>query len=280
MKFFKKKNLLNVLYAVLIALPLFSILGRVLYTQWNQNAKDSYSGNNTFTYYEKYEGAAPSNAINNESDIVLGNYYFIDGIYVSQLSNDAYLSLEYTNDSSFELYDTPSVSTPHSDYLKDIVKITINLEKDYYSIFYWVDENNYISFQGSAGYVEGTFIFKGYDDINDFCVNGNITISTLQITTYTEVSQTSSSLDNAFDYSISQFVNENDFGKLNFFTWFSDLFLSNNSVNNLYIHFVNWYLNYTLYVSLGYILWLVLMWFVSFIRRLLEKTSTYETGGF
>ena len=40
------------IYAVLIALPMFSILGRVIYTQFNKNAKDSYSGSYTYQTYE------------------------------------------------------------------------------------------------------------------------------------------------------------------------------------------------------------------------------------
>ena len=76
-------------------------------------------------------------------------------------------------------------------------------------------------------------------------------------------------LDDVFEYSISRFISENSFGRLDFFQWFSNLFID--SSNNLYIHYINWYMNYTLYVSLAFLIFMVLMWFINFARKLLER---------
>lgn len=261
MKFFKNKNLLNVLYAVLISLPLFSILGRVLYTQWNQNSKDSYYGEE----------------INNKTTTLIDSF---DGLKLNETYHFISSNAETVNSYAKRIY------------ISNVKNIQGNYPTDFDTLLMQAD--SFMTTYYSNGYLA---LYEGDTNI------GNLDMNTRTLTfdfeldgvtypsgyTYLELFDSFiyrveynkySYLDNAFDYSISRFVSENDFGKLNFFTWFSDLFLSNNSVNNLYIHFVNWYLNYTLYVSLGYILWLVLMWFVSFIRRLLEKTSTYETGGF
>lgn len=76
-------------------------------------------------------------------------------------------------------------------------------------------------------------------------------------------------LDDVFEYSISHFISENSFGRLDFFQWFSNLFID--SSNNLYIHYINWYMNYALYVSLAFLIFMVLMWFINFARKLLER---------
>ena len=80
-------------------------------------------------------------------------------------------------------------------------------------------------------------------------------------------------LDNVFEYSVNQFIDENNFGNFDFFQWFSTFFLQDNAVNNLYVHFINWYMNYMLYVSLGYLIFSILMWFVNFFRSLVEKST-------
>lgn len=83
-------------------------------------------------------------------------------------------------------------------------------------------------------------------------------------------------LDNVFEYSMGTFIQNNQFGKLNLFSWFFDLFLDSSTMNNMYIQFINWYLNFVLLVSLTYVLFLVLMWFVNFARRILTKSFDFE----
>ena len=84
------------------------------------------------------------------------------------------------------------------------------------------------------------------------------------------------SLDNVFEYSVSRLVDENNFGKLNFFTWFANMLLDDAQMNMTYVRFANWYLCYAMLISLMQILFLCLMWFVNFSRRLLERGMNYD----
>lgn len=85
------------------------------------------------------------------------------------------------------------------------------------------------------------------------------------------VIRTFGKLDNAFDYSLYTFLNENGVGRLNLTNWFVDTFLDETSHNMLYINYVNWYMNYSLLISCVYLLYLVLMWFITLARRLLTS---------
>lgn len=77
--------------------------------------------------------------------------------------------------------------------------------------------------------------------------------------------------------SIEKIIGSANFGLINFMSWFESLFLDmTNSVNALYIHFINWYLNYVMFVSCAYLLFLVLMWFINFSRKLLERGMNYD----
>ena len=51
---------------------------------------------------------------------------------------------------------------------------------------------------------------------------------------------------------------------------------SGNQVNDRLVNFANWYLNYTMLVSCIYLLWLVLMWFINFARKLLDRGMNYD----
>ena len=65
---------------------------------------------------------------------------------------------------------------------------------------------------------------------------------------------------------------------MDFFVWFDDLFLNvqTGSMTELTIQLVNWYFNYVFFVSCGYLLFLVLMWFINFSRKLLERGMNYD----
>ena len=69
MKLLKHKNFMGLVYSVLVALPLFAVLGRVLYTQWNQNANLSYSG------YEN--GGITLDYVKSNSELVNGKEYYL-----------------------------------------------------------------------------------------------------------------------------------------------------------------------------------------------------------
>ena len=75
-------------------------------------------------------------------------------------------------------------------------------------------------------------------------------------------------LNNAFHYGICEF-NKIGFDKLNFVNWFTNLFVSNTS--NLYVVFVNSYLNYMLFVECCIFLPYILLWFVRFCESIIDK---------
>ena len=277
MKIFKHKSLMGLLYAVLLAIPLVSIISRVIYVQSNKNAYQSYSGSTTLTYYEKYEGVVPSNQVNSEDDLVLNNYYFVDGISTSQFTYNGWLILEFTNTSQFEINDNPLVTLPASDYLQSVQKITANVEQNYYLVMYWFDDTNFFSINGINAYFEGDFILRSYDDVGNFANSGYFMQSSLTISTYIEHTLEETTLDNVFEYSVDSIIQENNFGKIDFLSWFANMFLDNtNQVNNRYLGFANWYMNYIMFVSCAYLLFLVLMWFINFARRLLDRGMNYD----
>lgn len=69
-----------------------------------------------------------------------------------------------------------------------------------------------------------------------------------------------------------------DLTNINFFTWFANLFISyeSGSFTELTILFVNWYFNYIFLVSCGYLLFSILMWFINFSRKLLDRGMNYD----
>lgn len=251
---------MGLVYSVLVALPLFAVLGRVLYTQWNHNANLSYSG------YEN--GGITLDYVQSNSDLVAGDEYYLTNAYISVSHGDVgsriqrifYTNVEVINNgSSYDLSNT---------YAVGFYTITNSTSMGYY--FYY-DNEQYFNIGSST-----PFTIKFNYTTNSL---GSAEPFALCDTLYSQIYESDYQLDNAFEYSLSTFVDENDFGKLNFFSWFYDLFLSNTSRNNLYIHFVNWYMNYALLVSLTFVLFLVLMWFVSFVRKLLENSQNMHLGG-
>ena len=83
-------------------------------------------------------------------------------------------------------------------------------------------------------------------------------------------------LDNVFEYSVSQFVKDNDFGNVDLFSYFGNIFLNENQMNNLYVGFANWYLNYAMLITLMHFLFAILMWFINYSRRILDRSMNYD----
>ena len=90
---------------------------------------------------------------------------------------------------------------------------------------------------------------------------------------------------NGLDYSslklfITDSINEFhvDSVYVDFFVWFDDLFLNvpSGSLTELTIQLVNWSFNYVFFVSCGYLLFAVLMWFINFSRKLLDRGMNYD----
>ena len=265
MKLLKHKNFMGLIYSVLVALPLFAVLGRVIYTQSNNNAYQSYYGD-TINDYELSE-------IDNLVGYTTNDYVFFNN---KQITDNGSFNIYVSNYHLLERGNLPNDSVnilnSHSTY-----RIYFNLDSNnlLYSEYYYLNDNN--SYSWCINIRPSQYNYKCYFNLNSVVP---ISTSTTLIESFYLINfDNYSFLDNAFEYSLSTFVDENDFGKLNFFSWFYDLFLSNTSRNNLYIHFVNWYMNYALLVSLTFVLFLVLMWFVSFVRKLLENSQNMHLGG-
>lgn len=248
MKIFKHKNIMGMIYGIVLAIPLLSILVRSAYVVVNKNAKESYSSiaqsqyivvndNNSKVDNLEYRVYMPAESLTTlTNNLKLGfNEISIDIQTLTGYSNVNILMyhsngqiLLYSNDTYLHGYSLSS----------DIGKAFLNT-----NIYFTMNANN-TNYNNNFGYVyEMNIVFN--------------------------------KLDNAFDYSLSKYVDDNSFGKLNFFEWFFDIFMDSNQQNNLYIRFVNWYMNYVLLVSCSYILFLVLMWFVNYSRRLLERGLDY-----
>lgn len=288
-RFFGAKNITHILYGLIMLLPMFSILARVIYIQANPNAKDSYSGTTTtYQQVEKYQ----TNELNSNADFVFGNIYHFDN-YVS-IYDDYY----------FSVYDNISIQ------FISVVNIDLftffgNGENTFESCGY--DDCNYLSlyFDVGTNYMNVvvttafTDLFVSYiiedneKDSNysfDFVYTDEYVLPTTDFylacssSTYQEyeyIAVEQSTLDNAFDYSLNSFITDNNMGNIDMFGWFTNLFLNGvNPVNALYIGFVNWYLNYALLVSSGYLIFMVLIWFINFVRKIMDKSMYQDYGGF
>lgn len=241
MKIFKHRNIMGLIYGVILAIPMFSILVRSAYVVVNKNAKDSYSGKNV----EAEEIIETS-----YDDLVIGKTY------------QAFMT-ETTNTFTQLVINASNVKNVSNNVLyPDIIQLTFTKTNVNYIV--GSDGTNYFYFNSNTiQFTYGGTILDGtayeYTTFNEIVFNDN------------------AYLDNAFDYSLSEYVSENSFGNLNFFEWWSNLFLDlNNPKSALYIHFVNWYMNYVLFVSSSYILFMVLMWFINYSRRLMERGLNYD----
>lgn len=253
MKLLKHKHFMSLIYSVLVALPFFAILGRVIYVQSNKNANLSYYGEN-INESIKHNGY---NDLTTYYELTMGNMNI-----TSQIT--------YTIKNVKVVGTAPQVILDNQSYINSLVFYVQDSNKICRVSFSNGTSNNFW-FYGATTYANTTISF--YLDTLPSGTDGN---SYLYYYSYNNYSY----LDNAFEYSLSTFTEENNFGNLDFFSWFSNIFLdTSNTHNMLYINFINWYLNYTLFISLAYILFLVLMWFVSFARRLLENSQNMNIGG-
>lgn len=244
MRITKQRTLTGLILAVLMALPFVSIASRVIYVQANKNAYQSYS------QVESVE-EVKINSINEFDSSLVYTWNYKQTFNLT--SNTGNLALDYLSLSATDLNITQA-------------------ERD--SITKWqLKNNNYIGFKDTNNndivLIENTqelqFNFVGAVN-SSWIDNANITRQVI----------TTDKLDNVFEYSVSQFVKDNNFGKVDMTSWFADMFLDNNAHNNLYVNFVNWYLNYAMLITLMHFLFAVLMWFINYCRRLLDRGMNYD----
>ena len=249
MKILKHKNIMGIIYGILLLMPFLSILARSAYVVVNKNAYQSYSEvvettttqltdgdsfNDGMLYTFAWNGQM-TGATNNKIDVLDGKTNIVDLFFTGETWKVDYFNPSYeTTRTRLIVYDTNGSQ---------------------HNAFMWQDVSNtfYAYTKSTSATLQSNSLFSVYSN------------------TYT-----TSKLDNVFEYSVSQFIEDNNFGKVNLFNWFTDLFLDDNAHNNMYVHYINWYLNYSMLVSCMHLLFLVLMWFVNYSKRLLDRGMNYD----
>ena len=248
MRVLKSKSLMNLILGVLLALPMCAVASRVIYVQVNNNAYQSYSNE----YVEKYS------QVNNSSTFIVGQEYL-----VAYDSNSTNTSGGLINVSDTNLYDF------FAEDINNRVITGINFVVETYARINLVFSDTTTLRINNWNETTTSFVFT-YESTN---INGNVNI---KFTNIYGIVWTHDKLDNVFEYSISKFVEENDFGQMNLISWFSGMFLSDTAHNNLYVNFINWYLNYAMLVTLVHFMFLVLMWFINYCRRIIDRSMNYD----
>lgn len=234
-----KRNIEGVILGILLLIPCFSVLGRVLYTQWNHNAKDSYSD---YEIQDTILVTTTNNLLIENRDYIwtfMGDYLNpCDYVYFNSISewvtdlepNYTIVAFRLTGVSNLVLRDDNGVDHTRFGYFTNSVNKSFNF--NYKSTAY----PNYLINCGKlllVDYKKGT-------------------------------------LDIAFDYSLQNIVDKYGSGNINFLNWFGNLMFTNPSTL-LYCQFANLYLNYCLYINVGYLIYYFFTFFIKMIRRLLDS---------
>ena len=246
MRVLKSKSLMNLILGVLLALPMCAVASRVIYVQANKNAYQSYSD---------YTETQTTNVALNTSLIEGQTYTFNFMSYESSINSVSYEVLNYQ---------TNLRETYFPNETWKVVSFTCATSSNRTRLIITDEQNT----QHNLFDETGSFYF----------VSNGVNTTTTQNVWYTisTLSYTTGKLDNVFEYSISKFVEENDFGQMNLVSWFSGMFLSDTVHNNLYVNFINWYLNYAMLVTLVHFMFLVLMWFINYCRRIIDRSMNYD----
>lgn len=244
----RSKSIMTLIYCALLSIPLVSILSRVIYVQSNKNAYQSYSETSALT----------TTLISDNAQVINGNNYMINLLE----SGSSYSENIFINSSTID-YDYLA----NTELSYDVIGLRFYPNNTHIRFIESnLSSHNYVLNDEQRTYLNGqTFNLQ----------SGNL-VSPNQPVRFYMVSYSSGKLDNVFEYSINKLVDDNNFGQLNFFEWFSGFLLNDAQQNNLYIHFANWYMCYAMLISLMQILFLCLMWFVNFSRKVLDKGMNYD----
>lgn len=255
MKHLRNKSIMSLIYVALLSIPLVSILSRVIYVQSNKNAYLSYS----------------DALIENQVQITNGNQYQEGAILQFNYVDNGLTGTNYSDQYKFDDISLDLSSIFGSSYNSNYNYDTIWVRNDGYV---YIKDSTISTSQINKANIWGVSItqfaikFKGVNTTSLTYGNGNVVLYQYQYKI--------NNLDNVFEYSVNRLVDENNFGKLNFFTWFADLLLDDGQMNMTYVRLANWYMCYALLISLMQILFLVLMWFVNFSRKLLDRGMNYD----
>ena len=257
-KTFGYKSITHLIYGLLMMLPFFAILIKVLYVQVNKNAYQSYSGNTLMT----------NNYINDKEKLIYDEIY----TFTSGQATSVGMVGGYTDFIQYEIQDVIYNDTNIDLTQFDALGFYCS---DNSTIVYYYLNNTLSTFNmnnnfNSNMHVQFTFKYK----YNNLPSNSNVLEKT---NNFYQVSLDSKGyMDNVFYYSVNEIIKDNNVGLIDFTSWFHGLALSDNAINNTFINFINWYFNYAIIVSAVNILFLCLLWFVNFARKLLERGMNYD----
>lgn len=250
----KIKKLFHWLYAILMLLPVFYIGGRVLYTIFNKNAKDSYSQGVQY----KYE----TNEVNSFIDIHENNIYKVTiNTLPSDNGNYPICNAKAIYNYQYTYTECTSVVTTNS-YL--IIRV--------YNNMLYVQNIDYFGVLSSIQLTNVTLPYSF--DVVIYSITENTFNSNLfSISNYNELvfDNTNAYLDNAFEYSVNQ-LNEVplfSWAQTSFlnqpFTYISGLFgiAASNPINTM--------LSYWLSISIIWLVFDLVMYVPLLVHRWIDK---------
>lgn len=251
MKEIKSKHINSIILSILLCMPFLSILARCCYTAINKNS--SLPVQSQTAIVEKH---LQSNEVQSNDDLIDGNVY----------------TYNFENALTLEGYMYPQYFSVYKFYYADTIFDGDNLvvAADYLRVESGTDYENEIELPSDDYFV----VYKS-DVSNDVDYHA---FSLCDVDVFDYETETRQVFDNsnAFDYSIYQFVKDNNLGNVDLVSWFTGMFLNNTGESALYVNFINWYLNYAMLVTLVHFLFLVLMWFICYCRKLLERGMNYD----
>lgn len=183
------------------------------------------------------------------NDFIINDKYYLQGNSLVRNVEYSFYDLNIVSNGSILDYVLNSII----DNINDISRIQIDNNGDTH---FFVGAN-YITTISNGTYYLLDFIYLSH--------TGNIDNS---------LYVNSNNLSNVFEYSLSKF-NDMGFGKLDFTSWFTNIFMNGNT-SNVYVQFVNSYLNYFLMVEVVYFIPMIIYWFIHFGESIIEKLTSKE----
>ena len=261
----KHRKFTKILESILVSLPLIYVGGVGLYATLNKNAKDSYS--------DSYVSSL--SVVNNSSLLKVDNQYYIDvPNFIDSVSGQYNIGYNfYVTDSNYDLKQlfgytgSLDITGFYFRSYNDYVIIGSRLSDDSLGTRFSSNANNLSTIQSDFLNDLFYFTFKGLAPaIANNSINIDYNLDTLVLRTVKF-----NTLAGALPYAMSEF-NKLGFGKINFVGWFIDLFIIGNT-NNVYVTFINSYLNYFLFAEVCYFIPMIFYWFIHFGERVIDKFS-------
>lgn len=236
---------------LLVCLPLIYIAVSSAYVIFNKNAKDSYYGETiNETSYTPLD----------LTDMILDQEYYFNFNLVPQQS----VASDTVDISASDITFVKSATT----YTYSSATIRFYVTSAGNLLLQSYDGTSAISGNLSTDMISISFTYLG------FRANNATTRTLLNNYLYERDYNQYSFLSNVLPYSMSEF-NKLGFGKLDFTSWFTNIFMNGNT-NNVYVQFVNSYLNYFLLVEVVYFIPMIIYWFIHFGESVIEKFTNKE----